>query len=210
MFILHNKLSAPMKQLFGAKDPSASVMKKFTANIVSGGLAGIISMTVNYPIEFLRVRMAMEVGKTPKDRIFNSYKDIIKKVNKRNGLTGFYKGYPISILGIFIYRGSYFGLFDTFKHLAGDNIMVMWLFAQFITTGALFLAYPLATIKGRMMMQSAREKVQYKNSFHSIKTIFRKEGIRGFYGGLGVNLLTSAGGSVALICYEAFSRRSRE
>ncbi|CAI2374694.1 unnamed protein product [Moneuplotes crassus] len=207
VFVLHRWFSVPLKNLFGLKDPNKAGMKKFLANLTAGGLAGTISLMISYPIEFCRVRMAMDVGATPKERMFNSYSHIWSKISNSEGLKGFYKGLPVSIIGIFAYRGLYFGLFDTFKTLVSQNFFMMWLFAQGTTMSAMILTYPLNTVKGRMMMQSGRKNPQYKNSFDSIKTIARKEGIRGFYGGLGVSLITSTGATIALMIYSSFDKK---
>ena len=53
-----------------------------------------------------------------------------------------------------MYRGAYFGLFDTFKAiLFGDprksNVFGTWLLAQMVTLSAGFITYPLDTIRAR-------------------------------------------------------------
>ena len=37
------------------------------------------------------------------------------KTLKSDGIQGLYRGFTISAVGIFIYRGMYFGLYDTLK-----------------------------------------------------------------------------------------------
>ena len=39
------------------------------------------------------------------------------KTLKSDGIQGLYRGFTISAVGIFIYRGMYFGLYDTLKPL---------------------------------------------------------------------------------------------
>jgi hypothetical protein len=65
------------------------------------------------------------------------------------------------VLGIIVYRGFYFGSYDTAKQtifiLPGmGNIFAKFLVAQTITAGAGIVSYPLDTVRRRMMMQSGR------------------------------------------------------
>jgi solute carrier family 25 (adenine nucleotide translocator) protein 4/5/6/31 len=65
---------------------------------------------------------------------------------------GLYRGFAISVAGIFVYRAFYFGGYDAGKKfMFGDNpnpsIFYRFLFAQFITSSSEFLAYPLDTIR---------------------------------------------------------------
>ena len=44
----------------------------------------------------------------------------------------------------------------------------------------------------------------YDSSLQCIKSIYRNEGMGGFYKGLGPNILRSVGGAVLLISYDEF------
>ena len=48
-------------------------------------------------------------------RQFNGLLDVYKKTIASDGISGLYRGFVISCVGIFIYRGLYFGLYDTLK-----------------------------------------------------------------------------------------------
>lgn len=41
--------------------------------------------------------------------------DCLAKVFKSDGLLGLYRGFGVSVLGIVVYRGVYFGSYDTAK-----------------------------------------------------------------------------------------------
>ncbi len=73
-------------------------------------------------------------------------------IKLNNLLVGLYRGFAISVAGIFVYRAFYFGGYDAGKRfMFGDNpnpsILYRFLFAQFITSSSEFLAYPLDTIR---------------------------------------------------------------
>jgi len=39
--------------------------------------------------------------------------DCLGKIYAKEGITGLYRGFAISVVGIFIYRACYFGMFDS-------------------------------------------------------------------------------------------------
>mmetsp|Transcript_12910 Transcript_12910/g.24526 ORF Transcript_12910/g.24526 Transcript_12910/m.24526 type:complete len:87 (-) Transcript_12910:45-305(-) len=78
--------------------------------------------------------------------------------------------------------------------------------AQIVSILASTAHYPLDSIRRRLMMQSdktAAEKI-YRSAWHCMQTIYRNEGIRGFYLGLGTNYIRSVGGALLLVSYDFF------
>lgn len=173
-------------------------------------------MTVTYPLNYARNRLALDIGRKTEEREFKNFRHCMSKTYNSDGIRGFYRGYPISVVGIIAYRGLYFGLYDTFKHLASStqSVFVMYLIAQSVTLTAGILTYPLDTVKNCMMLQSCRKNKLYTGSSESspkalnaIKHIWKNYGIKGFYGGLLVNIGTGTGGAIALVLYDALMRR---
>ena len=55
-------------------------------------------------------------------RQFNGIVDVYVKTVQSDGVRGLYRGFAVSCVCIFIYRGLYFGLYDTLKPLVlGEN-----------------------------------------------------------------------------------------
>jgi solute carrier family 25 (adenine nucleotide translocator) protein 4/5/6/31 len=50
-------------------------------------------------------------------RQYNGLVDVYRQTLKSDGIGGLYRGFAISAVGIFIYRGLYFGLYDSMKPL---------------------------------------------------------------------------------------------
>lgn len=91
---------------------------------------------------------------------------------RTDGVAGLYRGFVISCVGIIIYRGLYFGLFDTVtpmlpNHLK-DNFYVNFMVGWVVTVGAGIASYPVDTIRRRMMMTSG-EAVKYNGSIDCAK-----------------------------------------
>ena len=60
-------------------------------------------------------RLANDSKVKGKEREFNGMVDVYVKTIKSDGFVGLYRGFVISCVGIFIYRGMYFGLYDSLK-----------------------------------------------------------------------------------------------
>ena len=98
------------------------------------------------------------------ERQFNGLIDVYVKTIKTDGIQGLYRGFVISCVGIFIYRGMYFGLYDSLKPiLLGDSpsVALSFLLGWAVTITAGLMSYPIDTIRRRMMMTSGAA-VKYK------------------------------------------------
>merc|ERR1719393_404876 len=149
--------------------------KFFVGNCASGGAAGATSLCVVYPLDFARTRLAADVG-SGKTREFTGLVDCLAKVAKSDGVTGLYRGFGISVVGIIAYRACYFGAFDTgkamlFPDAKNANVFAMWAFAQVVTVGAGVASYPLDTVRRRLMMQSGLKgsEIQYHGTIDCFK-----------------------------------------
>ena len=119
-----------IKAIF-ATPKTAPQWQKFGSNILSGGAAGTLSLLFVYSLDFARTKLANDAkGKTPVvpfpgpwfsflgkggERQYNGLIDVYRKTLATDGIQGLYRGFVISAVGIFIYRGFYFGLYDSLK-----------------------------------------------------------------------------------------------
>merc|ERR1712002_980236 len=113
-----------VKSLFKtAKD--APQYEKFGKNILSGGVAGSLSLTFVYSLDYCRTRLANDAKSKSGTRQYSGMVDVYVKTIKSDGIQGLYRGFVISCVGIFIYRGMYFGLYDSIKPIVlGDDASV--------------------------------------------------------------------------------------
>ena len=84
-------------------------------NIVSGGLAGSIAAMILYPLDYGRTRISVDIGRNPNERQFRGFFHCMKTTFLHDGLRGLYRGWEISVISLFVYRGLYFGIYDTGK-----------------------------------------------------------------------------------------------
>jgi solute carrier family 25 (mitochondrial adenine nucleotide translocator), member 4/5/6/31 len=187
-----------------AKD--APQYEKFGKNILSGGVAGSLSLMFVYSLDYCRTRLANDAKAKGKEREFNGMVDVYVKTIKSDGLVGLYRGFVISCVGIFIYRGMYFGLYDSLKPiLLGDNNSVLLSFALgwAVTITAGLMSYPIDTIRRRMMMTSG-QAVKYKGSMDCFVQIMKNEGFMSMMKGAGANILRGVAGAGVLAGFDKF------
>ena len=193
------------KKVFNPYNQKKEPVKFFIGNCASGGAAGATSLCVVYPLDFARTRLAADVG-SGGAREFTGLIDCLKKVAASDGVTGLYRGFGISVVGIVAYRAAYFGCYDTgkailFPDASKSSVFAMWMFAQVVTVGAGVLSYPLDTIRRRLMMQSGRTgaDIQYTGTMDCFKKILVQEGPLAFFKGSLSNVIRGTGGALVLV-----------
>jgi len=181
---------------------------QFMANVASGGLAGAASLLFVYSLDYARTRLANDAKSSKKgggERQYNGLVDVYRKTLATDGIAGLYRGFLVSCVGIIIYRGLYFGLFDTLKPmLTGslkDNFLASFLLGWGVTITAGLASYPIDTIRRRMMMTSG-QAVKYNSSFHCFTSIVKAEGVSSLFKGAGANILRAIAGAGALSGYD--------
>jgi len=187
---------------------TAPYWKQFSANIASGGMAGACSLFFVYSLDYARTRLANDNKSAKKggERQFNGLADVYKKTLASDGIAGLYRGFTISAVGIVVYRGLYFGMYDSLKPilLTGNlqnNFLASFMLGWGITIGAGLASYPIDTIRRRMMMTSG-EAVKYKSSMHACSEIVKKEGVASLFKGAGANILRAIAGAGVLAGYD--------
>merc|ERR1711881_671104 len=194
-----------VKALF-ATPKSAPQWQKFATNIASGGCAGTMSLLFVYSLDYARTRLANDAKGKGGERQFNGLVDVYVKTLKTDGIQGLYRGFTISAVGIFIYRGMYFGLYDSLKPiLLGENasVLLSFLLGWGVTITAGLMSYPIDTIRRRMMMTSG-SAVKYKGSIDCGVQILKNEGFMSMMKGAGANILRGVAGAGVLAGFDKF------
>lgn len=196
-----------IKAIFKPKK-SDSYGVKFNKNIASGGAAGAMSLMFVYSLDYCRTRLANDAkaGSKGGERQFNGIVDVYRKTIKSDGIHGLYRGFVISCVGIIVYRGFYFGLYDTLKPiLLGEDagLIISFILGYGVTVSAGLASYPIDTIRRRMMMTSG-EAVKYKGSIDCTMQIIKNEGFMSLVKGAGANILRGMAGAGVLAGFDKF------
>merc|ERR1712048_339272 len=199
------------KRMFPKYNPKTEFAQFFGANLVSGGLAAAGSLTIVYPLDYSRTRLASDVGSGKKTS--SGLFDCMKKTAKGpGGFFALYAGFGVSVVGIVGYRGLQLGCFDTITGLNPykTDKGVLGALSTFaaaqtaITIGA-GATYPFDTVRRRLQMQSEKpvEEHLYKGTGDCFKKIAAEEGLAsGLYKGFLANVVRSVGGALVLVFYD--------
>ncbi|KAG1347399.1 ADP,ATP carrier protein 3, mitochondrial [Cocos nucifera] len=214
--------------------PQEKGISGFLTDFLMGGVSAAVSKTAAAPIEralnfafkdyfkrmfnFKKDRWVLEMvcwtrlandakaAKKGGERQFNGLVDVYRKTLKSHGIVGLHRGFNISCVGIIVYRGLYFGMYDSLKPvvLAGalqDNFLASFLLGWGITIGAGLASYPIDTVRRRMMMTSG-EAVKYRSSLDAFSQILKNEGAKSLFKGAGANILRAVAGAGVLAGYD--------
>lgn len=190
--------------------PNEGQATKFAKNIASGGAAGAFSLCFVYSLDYARTRLANDAKVAGKgggaERQFNGLIDVYRKTLKSDGIQGLYRGFVISCVGIVVYRGCYFGFYDTLKPiLLGDDasLFLSFCLGYGVTVSAGLVSYPIDTIRRRMMMTSG-QAVKYAGSIDCAVKVIKGEGFMSLMKGAGANILRGVAGAGVLSGFDKF------
>merc|ERR1712216_1099933 len=197
------------KKMFPKYSPKTDFGKFFLVNLASGGLAAAGSLTIVYPLDYARTRLASDVGSGKKQ--FNGLADCLKKTaSGPGGFFSLYNGFGPSVAGIIAYRGAQFGLNDTImafnpyaKEFGVVAIVSKFVVAQIAVTASGLVAYPFDTVRRRIQMESDQpmEKRMYKGNLDCAAKVLKTEGFGGMYKGALANVFRGVGASLVLVLY---------
>jgi solute carrier family 25 (adenine nucleotide translocator) protein 4/5/6/31 len=199
-----------IKKMFPKYSPKQDFLKFFMVNLVSGGLAAAGSLSIVYPLDYARTRLASDVGSGKKT--FDGLVDCIKKTAAGpGGVMSLWNGFGVSVVGIVGYRGLQLGTFDT---IAGMNpyksdpgvlgAASTFAAAQTAITFGAGATLPFDTIRRRLQMQSEKpvEERIYAGTMDCFKKIAAEEGMGAMYKGFVANIFRSVGGALVLVLYD--------
>ncbi|XP_022137750.1 ADP,ATP carrier protein ER-ANT1 [Momordica charantia] len=196
------------KTKFGRSKENDGYVKWFAGNVASGSAAGATTSLFLYHLDYARTRLATDAKDCGGNgqRQFKGLLDVYRKTFSSDGIVGLYRGFSVSIMGITLYRGLYFGIYDTLKPLVLVGHFEGSFFASFllgwsITTFSGVCAYPFDTLRRRMMLTSG-QTLKYRSPFHAFSEIIRVEGITALFRGVTANMLVGVAGAGVLAGYD--------
>lgn len=189
-------------------DPYILNMSK---NIASGGLAGGLCLCFVYSLDYARTKLASDLkAKDGGKRQYSGLIDVYRQTLKTDGFVGLYRGFNISFVGIFVYRGFYFGLYDTVMPNLPSNLQnpfIKFCVGYVVTVVAGLMSYPIDTIRRRMMMTSGGAKeAMYTSSIDCCVKLVKQEGVASLFKGAGANILRGVAGAGVLAGFDELKK----
>lgn len=133
---------------------------------------------------------------------------VAKEIYKADGITGFWRGLPPTLVGIIPARSVYFYSYDLTKNtlkpkigLGSLNAAISGIMAGFTSNT---VTNPIWMVKTRMQLLSDTTVGQkaYTSYSDAVKTIYKEEGLGGFYRGITASYWGCAEGCVQFVLYE--------
>jgi|ERR1712137_1068337 len=175
-------------------------------NMLSGTAAGSISLLLVYPLDYARTLLACDLANGGV-RQFSGVLDVCKKTISSGGIFALYRGFGISVLGIAVYRGVYFLLYDSvFQYIPAEyrkNPLAKFFISVGVVMAAGLITYPIDTIRRRMMVAPA-DQIVFHSAYSCAHYIIRNEGFLALFDGAIANCLRGLAGSAVLVFYDNF------
>lgn len=203
------------KKVIGDQQP-------FLTSFVSGALAGGTALTLFHPFGLMRTKLALDMGQSHQRLYPNGMRDVFRQSVQTNGFRSLFQGYGVALASVSLYRMVYLGGYDyikgklvvrrrqsnrsnpktTPKDTSKLPFAERLVAAQAISMVASTVHYPLDTVRRRLMMQSDATVKTYSGTKDCFVQIFRQEGFKGYYRGLGTNYIRSTGAALLLVSYD--------
>lgn len=172
----------------------------------AGILGGSISMTLFYPLDFLRTRMH-----TYDDRQKHKPMDDFRSVLKQEGFKGMYKGVKVAVLA----HSVGWGLYLTSFRLAQENIAAIrgthstlgdFLGACCAATFTATLVTPLNLVKTRTQLTKGTIPEDQRGFRKTLRRVVQQEGWKALLRGVGPQILLSSHTTIQVALYECLKR----
>jgi len=207
---------------------SAGRMKLF--NLFSGGAAGTIASCITNPLEVIKTQLQSsstskaaggEIAATMTKAVSSSSSSsspfvvVARTIFERDGVRGFWRGMRPTLMGIIPARSAYFFAYEQSKKALGKagleeggtiNALISGLGAGVAGNS---LTNPIWMVKTRMQLlaDTGAGQVAYGGYRDAVSSIYREEGVGGFYRGITASYWGCAEGSVQFVLYERLKTR---
>ncbi|PRP79774.1 mitochondrial substrate carrier family protein B-like [Planoprotostelium fungivorum] len=158
-------------------------------NLIGGGAAGATCVLCTYPLDVVRVRLAVSA----KTGEYNGILHCITSIIRHKGFTGLFSGIWPTLMGIIPYAAVNFATYEGLKTLVqpeGDLSVTQKLFCGGLA-GAIgqTIAYPLDVVRRQMQTAGLKDvhDFAHRNTFSALKSILHNEGAIGLFRGLSIN-----------------------
>ncbi|XP_028764352.1 probable envelope ADP,ATP carrier protein, chloroplastic isoform X1 [Neltuma alba] len=184
------------KKIFRGKNGELSVFGRLAA----GAFAGMTSTFITYPLDVLRLRLAVEPG-------YRTMTEVALGMLRDEGFASFYYGLGPSLIGIAPYIAVNFCVFDLLKKSLPEKYQkrteTSLLTAVLSASLATITCYPLDTVRRQMQIKGT----PYNTVLDALTGIVERDGIIGLYRGFVPNALKNLpNSSIRLTTYDIVKR----
>lgn len=185
-------------------------------SLLSGGVAGTVASCLTNPLEVVKTQLQQS---NLHRAVMKNPIEISKRIFQQDGLSGFFRGLPPTLVGIIPSRSAYFYAYQRTKHFLGNhqNLFHMpegsppnALVAGFLAgIAGNTLTNPIWMVRTRMQLSADASAGQrlYRGYGDVITSIWKQEGIGGFYKGILASYWGCTEGAAQFLLYEQFKSK---
>lgn len=194
-------------QLISLPDPYAS--------LTMGAMSAAVATLCTYPLDLLRTRFAAQ----SEPKRYPTIRHALRVMYHYNGLRAFYAGLQPTMVEIVPYIAIHFALYEALKRKCLTALNTQHLRThESLAIGAIsgtiskFLTLPLDNAKKLMQVEgqfdsSPNSPMRYRGIAHVLQTVWKKDGLRGWFRGTAPSLVKAAPNSaITFAVYETSKR----
>ncbi|EXJ80359.1 hypothetical protein A1O1_08503 [Capronia coronata CBS 617.96] len=190
---------------------------------IAGLSAGLVATIIVHPLDIIKTRLQVDTSTHP---LLNSSRSVLRDIWRNEGPTRFaalYRGLTPNLVGNSAGWGLYFLWYreaqDVIRTLRGYQTSQQLTSVDYLTASALsgglsaILTNPIWVVKTRMLSTSATQTGAYQGMISGLSSIYRTEGVRGFFHGMTPSLIGVSHGALYFVAYEKLKfwrRQSRK
>ncbi|XP_046741845.1 mitochondrial folate transporter/carrier [Diprion similis] len=194
-----------------AKKPVGPVM-----HMLAAADAGIMTLLITNPIWVVKTRLCLQYSSDvnlAESKRYSGLVDALTKIYRTEGIRGLYKGLVPGMFGVthgalqFMTYEEMKNSYNDYRGLPIDTKLNTTDYICFAALSKLFAAmatYPYQVVRARLQDHHH----DYRGTWHCIQLTWRGEGWRGFYKGLGPNLVRVTPATIiTFVTYENISHK---
>lgn len=187
---------------------------------LAGLTAGFISTIVVHPLDIIKTRMQLDTSAHP---LLNSSRSVLNDILRNEGPTriaALYRGLTPNVVGNAAGWGLYFLWYKQGQDLVrvtrgyshDEQMTSVDYLAASAGAGVLsaVLTNPIWVVKTRMVSTSSATEGAYPSMIAGMSSIWRLEGVRGYFHGLVPALFSVSHGALYFLAYENLKKRRKK
>ncbi|XP_055634825.1 mitochondrial basic amino acids transporter [Toxorhynchites rutilus septentrionalis] len=177
-------------------------------DFAAGCLGGCAGVLVGYPFDTVKVHLQTQNHRNP---LYKGTLDCFRKIIAKESVSGLYRGMSSPMAGVAAVNAIVFGIYGNVQRKMSDPES---LYSHFLAGNAAglaqsFICSPMELVKTRMQLQEnlPGEATKFKGPLQCTRHIWRAEGFRGIFRGLGITAARDMPGfSSYFVSYELMVR----
>ncbi|KAG0700083.1 mitochondrial carrier domain-containing protein [Suillus ampliporus] len=169
--------------------------------------AGVVAVLCMHPLDLLKVKLQVAT-KNPQGGVGKAIWNSLYDIHASQGWKGLYRGVGPNIAG----NASSWGTLLSFKRAAGDDPNYRMSPGAYLLCSAqasavtAIMTNPIWVVKVRMFTTRADSPTSYRGLWDGLASIWRQEGIVGWWKGTSLALVGVSNGAVQFMAYEEMKR----